>query len=76
MSLTMAFILYIIYSDHLFSFENFQTDEPLNAPLRFRFIQFALLLSPPEFLPASLSFSVPFPPSSPVYHTLRFYPVF
>lgn len=76
MGLIMTFILYIMHSDHQFSFENFQTDEPLNPPLRFRFIQFSLLFSPPVFLPASLSFSVPFPTSCPVYHTLTFPPVF
>lgn len=61
MSLIMTFILYIIYSVHLFSFENFQTDEPLNATLRFRFIQFALLLSPPEFLPSLSLLLCPLP---------------
>lgn len=61
MGLIMIFILYIMHSDHLFSFKNFQTDEPLNAPLRFRFIPFALLLSPPEFLPSLSLLLCPLP---------------
>lgn len=74
----VAFMLYIMHSDHLFSFGKFQTVRGASRIIRRASdphsdldlsIRFPLLLSPQCSSPASLLL-FPFLSSSPVYHTL------